>query len=44
MADWTMKNFNALRDMSPRGALMQWKLARHLGRPARRSSGRPLWT
>lgn len=28
MPDWTKKNFDTLRDMSPRGAPMKWKLAR----------------
>ena len=28
MPDWTKKNFQRLRDMSPRDAPMQWKLAR----------------
>ena len=28
MPDWTKKNFRRLRDQSPKGAPMQWKLAR----------------
>ena len=28
MPDWTKKNFQRLRDQSPRDAPMQWKLAR----------------
>src|SRR5215216_5903293 len=28
MPDWTKKNFQRLRDQSPRDAAMQWKLAR----------------
>jgi mannose-6-phosphate isomerase-like protein (cupin superfamily) len=28
MPDWTKKNFRRLRDMSPRDAPMQWKMAR----------------
>ena len=28
MADWTKKNFQKLRDKSPRDAPMQWKMAR----------------
>jgi quercetin dioxygenase-like cupin family protein len=28
MPDWTKTNFQRLRDQSPRGAPMQWKLAR----------------
>ena len=34
MPEWTKKNFNKLRDTSPRGAPMKWKLARDaLGSP-----------
>jgi mannose-6-phosphate isomerase-like protein (cupin superfamily) len=29
MPDWAKTNFGRLRDMSPRGAPMQWKLARN---------------
>jgi mannose-6-phosphate isomerase-like protein (cupin superfamily) len=28
MPDWTKKNFKRLRDTSPRGARMKWKMAR----------------
>ena len=28
MPDWTKKNFKRLRDTSPKGAPMQWKMAR----------------
>ena len=28
MPDWTKKNFQRLRDTSPKGAPMQWKMAR----------------
>ena len=28
MPDWTKKNFQSLRDKSPRDAPMQWKMAR----------------
>ena len=34
MLDWTKTNFTRLRDMSPKGSPMQWKLAREaLGSP-----------
>jgi quercetin dioxygenase-like cupin family protein len=28
MSNWTKKNFNALRDVSPPGVAMQWRFAR----------------
>jgi quercetin dioxygenase-like cupin family protein len=28
MSDWTKKNFNRLRDVSPKGEPMRWKMAR----------------
>ena len=34
MPDWTKKNFQRLRDKSPKGSPMQWKMARDaLGSP-----------
>lgn len=34
MANWTKKNFQRLRDMSPAGAPMEWRMARDaLGSP-----------